>query len=109
MATAPLQPARGQRLRSAGVGANTLSPEKLLKGIDEGKGRLKIKSGHVRFETKGESVDSKPPPPVLLLLSGKVPGWGGREEGTLWLPFPRTLTPVNISCLFCLYSQGAWF
>lgn len=37
MATAPSQPAHGQRLRSASVGADTLSPEKLLEGIDEGK------------------------------------------------------------------------
>lgn len=79
MATAPLQPARGQRLRSAGVGANTLSPEKLLEGIDEGKGRLKIKSGHVRFETKGEFLDSKPPPPSSpgLEQEGAWIGWTG--------------------------------
>jgi hypothetical protein len=31
------------------VGANTLSPEKLPEGIDEGKERLKIKSGHVQL------------------------------------------------------------
>jgi hypothetical protein len=37
MATAPLQQAQGQRRRSAGVGANTLSPEKLLEGIDKGR------------------------------------------------------------------------
>lgn len=49
MATAPSQAARVQTLRFASVGADTLSPEKLLEGIDEGKERLKIKSGHVQF------------------------------------------------------------
>lgn len=73
MATAPLQPARGQRLRSAGVGANTLSPEKLLEGIDEGKGRLKIKSGHVRFEIKRESWTQRPPNSPVLEQEG---AWG---------------------------------
>lgn len=53
MATAPLQPARVQGLRFARVGANTLSPEKLLEGIDEGKGRLTIVV-MFSFEIKGE-------------------------------------------------------
>lgn len=103
MATAPLQPARGQRLRSAGVGANTLSPEKLLKGIDEGKGRLKIKSGHVRFETKGESVDSKPPPPhssPALEREGAWMGWTGRG-------YPVASFPQNSNS--CEHFMLIWF
>lgn len=75
MATAPLQPARGQRLRSASVGANTLSPEKLLEGIDEGKGGLKIKSGHVRFEIKREPWTQRPSSSPALEGAGARMRW----------------------------------
>lgn len=85
MATAPSQPARGQGLRSASVGANTLSPEKLLEGIDMGKGRLKIKSGHVGFEIK-EHRGLKGPS-ILLLLEGQ--GAEVRHHGAPFLQNPN--------------------
>lgn len=105
MATAPLQPARGQRLRSASVGANTLSPEKLPEGIDEGKGRLKIKNGHVCFEIKGEPWTQRPSDSPALEGEGAWMGW--IEGGYLVASFPYTSNSCELLVLIVFVLTGS--
>lgn len=46
-------------------------------------------------------------PPILLLWSGKMPRWEEREEGTLWLPLPRTLTACEHFMLILFVLTGS--